>query len=429
MSKIDSSKKHVSSSISFGTALLTNLNMMIGVGIFVNTATLVRDAGALSPLSYLIVGLIMLPLILAINKLMIRHKGGNFYTFGAENINSAWGFISCWSYFIGKLASCSLMVHFFSSLIQQLIPKLSIYPTLILDIIVLSLLTALNCLNTKIGSRIQFLIFLIKISPIILIIFGGIWLADFTEWDYSATKINNLVPTIPLIVYAFTGFEATCSLAACLKNPEKNGPRAILAAFGIVMAITICYQFWSFVIANQSLASASNFADAFSIIGKKIDPIFSDKLNCSYLLQFAAAISAFGAAYGVFYSNNRNLYTLAQHGHIFFSRYFMHLNKNCIPWLAVVAQSIICALYLLISKDNNVPLQQISSIGCTTAYLISCLGLIMHGLRRNFIGILGLLSSGILLIFSIYSALSNSSLAFIVFYALVLFGILMYRKA
>lgn len=429
MSKIDSSKKQISSSISFGTALLTNLNMMIGVGIFVNTATLVRDAGALSPLSYLIVGLIMLPLILAINKLMSRHKGGNFYTFGAENINSAWGFISCWSYFIGKLASGSLMIHFFSSLIQQLIPKLSIYPTLILDLIVITLLTALNCLNTKIGSRIHFLIFLIKLSPIILIIFGGIWLADFTEWDYGATKINNLVTTIPLIVYAFTGFEATCSLAACLKNPEKNGPKAILAAFGIVMGITILYQFWSFVIANQNLASANNFSDAFSIIGKKLNPIFFNKLNCGYFLQFAAAISALGAAYSVFYSNNRNLYTLAQHGHVFYSRYFMHLNKNSIPWLAVVTQSIICALYLLISKGNNVPLQQISSIGSTAAYLISCLGLIMHGLRRNFIGLIGLLSSSILLLFSIYSALSNGSLAFIVFCALVLFGILMYRKA
>ena len=429
MSKSDFSKKNNSTSISFGTALLTNLNMMIGVGIFVNTATLVKDAGALSPLSYLIVGLIMLPLILAINKLMYRHKGGNFYTFGAENIGTIWGFISCWSYFIGKLASCSLMIHFFSSLIQQLIPRLSFYPTLALDLVVISMLTAFNCLNTKIGSRIQLLIFIVKISPIFLIIFGGIWLADFTQWDYSATQINNLVPTIPLIVYAFTGFEATCSLAACLKNPEKNGPKAILTAFGIVVAITIIYQFWSFVIANKNLAAANNFADAFSIIGQKLNPIFNYKLNCGYLLQFAAAISALGAAYGVFYSNNRNLYTLAQYGHVFYSRYFMHLNKNHIPWLAVVAQAIICVLYLIIGKGNNVPLQQISSIGCTLAYLISCLGLTMHGLRRNFIGVLGLISSAILLFFSLYSAFTNASLAFIVFCALVLFGILMYRKA
>ena len=49
------SSRHIPT-ISFGAALLTNLNIMIGVGIFVNTAPLIKEAGALSPLSYLIVG-------------------------------------------------------------------------------------------------------------------------------------------------------------------------------------------------------------------------------------------------------------------------------------------------------------------------------------------------------------------------------------
>ena len=63
------SSRHIPT-ISFGAALLTNLNIMIGVGIFVNTAPLIKEAGVFSPLSYLIVGFLMLPLILAINKLM-----------------------------------------------------------------------------------------------------------------------------------------------------------------------------------------------------------------------------------------------------------------------------------------------------------------------------------------------------------------------
>lgn len=423
--------KHVikkSSTISLQAALLTNLNVMIGVGIFVNTAPLIKQAGPLSPLSYLIVGCIMLPLILAINKLMIRHKGGNFYTFGAENLSPIWGFISSWSYFIGKLASCSLMIHFFSSLIQNIFPQLNIIPTLGLDFLAILILTFLNCLNTTIGTRIQLIIFLLKISPIIFIILAGIWLADLSNWSYQAGPINNLLPTIPLVVYAFTGFEATCSLASCLKNPEKNGPKAILGAFGIVVLVTIFYQFWSFMIAGNSLAHAQSFSDAFAILARNISSNSATQTKLAYFLQTAASVSAFGAAYGVFYSNNRNVYSLAQQGHLIFSRYFMHLNSHQIPWLAVWVQAFFCTLYLLVTRGNNLPLQQLGAIGCTLAYLISCLGLIKHGFKRNFIGILGLLSSLFLLGLSLLSAFKSTSFAIPLYFGLLFFGVIMFCK-
>ena len=423
------SSRHIPT-ISFGAALLTNLNIMIGVGIFVNTAPLIKEAGALSPLSYLIVGFLMLPLILAINKLMTKHKGGNFYTFGAENLSPTWGFLSVWSYFVGKLASCSLMIHFFSSLMQKLIPSLNIFSTIWLDLLVILFLTLLNCLNTRIGTLIQLLIFIVKISPIIFIILGGFYIFDFTSFQdtSSSNAINNLLPTISFVVYAFTGFEATCSLSSCIKNPEKNCPRAILTAFFIVVMLTILYQFCSFVIAGNSLSKAASFTDAFAILAKGFSANFIIQNKIGYFLQITAAISALGAAYGVFYSNNRNLYSLAQEGHIFFSRYFMHLNQNHIPWLSVLVQAFGCILYLLFTRGNNIPLQQMSAVGCTLAYFISCIGLVKHGIRRNFIGLLGLISAGLLLLFSLSSAIQTSTFALALYCALLLSGLLMFHK-
>lgn len=418
-----------SKKISLFTAVLTNLNVMIGTGIFINTSPLITYAGYLSPLSYLVVGLIMLPLILTINKLMIKHPGGNFYTFGKEGISTNWGFVSSWSYFIGKLASCSLMIHFFSLLIQNLFPILDSYRTVYLDIFVIILLTFLNCLNTKVGSVIQLLLFIIKLSPILFIITAGIWVKDFS-YCANFSKFNyNLLPTIPLVIYAFTGFEASCSLSSCIKNPEKNGPKAIIISFSLVVMLTILYQLWSYLAGGENLANLKDLTDFFGILATKYSSNITLQKNMSFFMQLAAAISALGAAYGVFYSNNRNLYNLAQEGHIYFSRYFMHYNSHHIPWLAVLAQAFVCIIYILSTSGNNIILQQIGAIGCTISYLISCRSLLKHGIKRNFIALIGYLCSLLLLFLSLLSVWKTNFIGISIFGVIVLLGLIMKKTA
>src|SRR6476620_3392969 len=97
--------------LSLTTAILININIMLGAGIFINTSTLAGRAGMLSGSMYLLVGLLMLPLILSIAQLLRLHPAGGFYAFAKNEVNPFVGFLSGWSYFTSKLASCMLMIH------------------------------------------------------------------------------------------------------------------------------------------------------------------------------------------------------------------------------------------------------------------------------------------------------------------------------
>src|SRR3990172_8891289 len=104
--------------LSLRSAILVSLNIMVGFGIFVNTVLLSKLSGFLGFASYALVAVLVAPLILAIAQLIRLHPAGGFYTYGAQNIGLWAGFLSAWVYFIGKLASASLIIHVVMSLFQ-----------------------------------------------------------------------------------------------------------------------------------------------------------------------------------------------------------------------------------------------------------------------------------------------------------------------
>src|SRR5438132_371967 len=110
--------------LSLPTAILININIMLGSGIFINTTNLAQRAGALGALGYFLVSLLMLPLVLSIAKLLHKYPEGGFYSFARYEINIFTGFLSAWTYFVSKLASATLVIHISVLLMQKLFPLL-----------------------------------------------------------------------------------------------------------------------------------------------------------------------------------------------------------------------------------------------------------------------------------------------------------------
>ncbi len=141
--------------LSLKEAILININIMLGSGIFINTVLLAKNSALLSGCMYLLNGALVLPLILSMAALMRIHPRGGFYTFGAQEIGSFAGFFSAWSYFIGKLASAALMIHTAFLLIQTIIPALQQINILFLDVGALLCFTALNLLHMNVSMSVQ----------------------------------------------------------------------------------------------------------------------------------------------------------------------------------------------------------------------------------------------------------------------------------
>ena len=160
--------------ISLSDAVMININVMLGSGIFINTVILSQHVGALGFAMYLTAGLFMLPLILCIAELSSDYKESNFYTFG-NIISPYWGFISTWSYFVGKLGSAALSVHVFNTFLQHICPYISGCNTFHLDIFVIIFFVLLNMLNVKTGSKIQAGFVFMKGLPLLFAIFAGLF--------------------------------------------------------------------------------------------------------------------------------------------------------------------------------------------------------------------------------------------------------------
>ncbi len=419
--------------LSLGTAILVNVNIMMGAGLFLNTVVLSQRAGMLGCFSYILIGLLLLPLIASITTLISMHPDGGFYTFGAKEINPFAGFFSSWSYFVGKLASATLMIHTSVLLVQQILPVLQNISPFALDFLIIGAFVLLNMLNTQTGASIQRWFMGLKLIPIFFTIFAGLFLisgSNFTSINYIWEGIPS---TIALVLFATTGFEATCSLSSQIKNAAKNGPRAIFISYGIVILTATLFQFMLYASVGSQLATQATYLGTFPTLLAKLFPTFpllAKKIEI--LLYLAIASSALGGAYGIMYSNTWNLYTLAQNKHLIKSSYFEKLNKYFIPFACVIAEGFVCVLYLLIARADQLSLQQIGALGCVIAYTVSVLSLLTAKIKnketpvRWWIPILGILNCALLIGFCIYNFTLSGITPLYSFFALLLFGVAIY---
>lgn len=422
--------------LSLLTTTIISINIMLGTGIFINTVNIAQFAGALGFLTYALVAMLLVPLILAIGTLLYWYPRGGFYTYSAKTLSPWLGFLSAWAYFIGKLASAGLLIHVFSTFIMTLFPILNSIPVIGLDLLILGLFTWLNTFNVTTNTSIMYTFLFLKITPILTALVSCLYL--YNNWALPpATFLWSGIPLgIPLVLYAFTGFEACCSLSSSIENPQVNGPRAVFASFGIVVAITIAYQLLFFATLNTTLMAQTNFWGAFPALFTMVwpnNPWLTH--HAANLAHIAFAVSALGGSYGILLSNHWNLFTLAENKHVFFSSWFTWKNKHAMPVFGILAESLLCAVYLLFTQGNAIFLQQISVLGCTIAYTLSILGLIAKHYRnthfsnfsaRTWVEYCALGSCLILLLACIRGLLANGANALILFVGILIAGLGMY---
>lgn len=415
--------------LSLSTAILININIMLGAGIFINTSTLAGRTGLLGGLMYLLVGLLMLPLILSVAQLLRLHPAGGFYAFAQKEVNPFVGFLSGWSYFTSKLASCMLMIHVSVTLLQSIFPALQLLHPFILDFCLVSLFSALNLLNIKAGSRIQKIFISFKVFPIFFAILTGFFLLQGDHFAASHIRWEGLQTSLPLVIYAVIGFEAACSMSSKIKDAKKNAPLAVLISFAIVILIASLYQTLFYGALGQKLAACASHVEIFpAFIGK----LWGQLPQFEALLHLAIASSTLGAAYGIMFSNSWNMHILAQNGHLLFSKFFERFNQNLIPFACVLVEGLLCLAYLAVSQGSLIPLQQIGALGCVIAYTISVVAL-LYAKKNNpettisrWIPLLGLASCGILLTACIRSFFLNGMSSLLIYAALIMVGIGMF---
>lgn len=418
--------------LSLPAAILININIMLGAGLFLNTTKLAHYAGWLGFFAYALVGALMLPLILTIAELLRRHPTTGFYGFAASELSPFVGFISTWSYFTSKLGSCTIMIHASVLFLQHIIPALATTSPFIFDIGIIIFFLMCNMLNMRTGAAIQKLFICFKLLPVLFVIICGVFFFNIDSFVATTHSIQEFYTTIPLVLYAIMGFEAACSLSNRIENPEKNAPRAVLISFAIVITLSVLYQFFFYAILGSQL-EAAEYKSVFGLFVNAIipqSPFIRAKLLG--LMQMGIAISALGGAYGIYFTNSLNLLTLAQKKHIFMSSLFAKLNAQAIPYMCILTEGFLTFLYLALTRGEAMPLQQLSAFGCTITYTLSSLALVV-ALWRNpaskalsIISWLAVCNCLILLASCVNNFMINGIQILYVFMVILIFGTVMY---
>lgn len=415
--------------LSLVSAIIININIMLGSGIFINTVILPQHTGALGAVAYGIGGLLFLPLILAFSQLLKDFPGGTFYDFGAA-IHPVIGFTNSWTYFVGKLATAAIGIHVFVTLMQAINPAIAGYEPLVLDTLIVCLFVALNLFNLKTGRNINYIFIILKMIPILFVLFTALFLFNPCNFTVESFKWAGLPASMTFVIFAFAGFEASCSLSKQIINPEKNGPRAILISYLITLIILMSYQIGFFGMIGAAFCSLSGYREAFPVLIQQCIPGHEGiQWFLRVITLSGIAASSLGSSYGVIYSNFWNLHALAQQNYLIGSPLFLRKNSYGTPMACVIAAGIIILCYQWFSWGNIVPLQQISATGNLTAYTISVASFLVLCLRNKKHQILALLASLSCLILYSSIIVTGHTLGFeplLMFFGIIGMGLVMF---
>ena len=223
-----------------GIALVA-INGMIGAGIFALPASIVAQAGNLSPWLFLGIGTLFLTVVLSFAELSsyFRESGGPVL-FAKTAFGPLAGFSSGWLLYISRFTAFAANTTAMALYLGALWPWVATDVGRISFISVICVgLTVANYVGVKDGMRTLAVFTFLKLTPIVILVLLG--LKEVT----GDTLLPSNMPTIDdfggltlLIIYAFLGFEASTIVSGEAKTPRRTVPGTMVLT---VVVTTILY--------------------------------------------------------------------------------------------------------------------------------------------------------------------------------------------
>lgn len=223
--------------------LAVGLGTMIGAGIFVLSGIAAERAGPAAIISYILTGLICLPIAMIVSELATgMPKAGGSYTFITQALGPLAGAVVGPGNWLGLSFATGFYLIAFGEYLSFFIPVISPW----MGAAVAGLFfTFLNYRGAKISGGIQNLVVILLLVILVAFIGVGLFNVDptlqqpFMPYGWGAT-----IGIIGLIIVSYTGFEKISTLSEEIKNPGRNLPLAII---GSVIFATLIYALILFV--------------------------------------------------------------------------------------------------------------------------------------------------------------------------------------
>lgn len=241
------------------------VNTIIGAGIFGLPAKAAALIGNYSLLALIACAGIFALIVLCFSEVASRFEAtGGMYLYAREAFGAVVGFEVGWLYWIVRVttaaANCNLLVSYLSFFY----PSANQGKLRVLFITTIFLLIALvNFLGIRQSARLTNIFTLGKIAPLLIFISAGLFFIQPASFTFPQTvQHESFASAILILVYAFSGFEATTILAGEAREPRRNLPFALLVSLAIVAALYVLIMVVCIGVLPELAKSERPLADA-----------------------------------------------------------------------------------------------------------------------------------------------------------------------
>lgn len=285
------------------------INLIVGAGIFVIPAIVSEGLGAASIIAYLFCGFLVMLIMLCFAEVGSKlTQSGGAYSYIEVAFGKYIGFLTVNFFILGAtIMADAAVANALAGTLAYFIPAFK--NELIKDLFFVSLFTALAVINVrgvKHGITLVKATTIIKLSPLLLLIFIGIPNISTGNliWN-SLPSLNDLGKVSLILFFAFQGAETALTTSGEIKSPQKTIPRGILISISFVIVLYVLIQMVAQGILGTSL---SGFKDApLAEVSKHlIGPLGAT------LMLAGAAISMFGFISGDVLNMPRVIFSAAR---------------------------------------------------------------------------------------------------------------------
>jgi amino acid transporter len=222
------------------------INGIIGAGIFGLPSKVFAQTGAYSLIAFIVCALVVVLIIVCFAEVGSRFSStGGPYLYAREAFGPAVGFEVGWLMWLARLtafaANCNLLIDYLAYFWPAAAEG---YWREAIIVIVVGLLSLINIIGVRDAAMVGNFFTVGKLIPMVLFVAVGLFFINTQNYSFdTAPGYSAFSMSVLALVYAFTGFEMAVIPAGEIRDPQRNLPRAILIAIGIVALLYILIQF------------------------------------------------------------------------------------------------------------------------------------------------------------------------------------------
>ena len=336
-------------SLSLWDAISIIVGIVVGVSVFKVPFLVFQNVA--SPLAglgvWLAAGALMLIGALCYAELATRFRRGGEYVFLSRAFGRRAGFLYGWAQLTGVFSgSIGLMAYVFADYAQQTF-ALEKSNGVMLAIAAVAALTALHVLGVRASKSVQNVLTVAKVAGLLAILVVGL-LAPCEESLTTSRPLAdaNLGLAFILVLYAYGGWNDAAFVAAEVKQPDRNIPRALVGGMLAIMVLYVLLNLAYFRGLGLDGVRGS-FTPASDLMARSSLLSTGQRAWAQKLIGAVVMASALGAVHGLLFTGSRLYAALGADHPLFASLGRWHPTLKSPVW-ALLAQALLTSVLIAV---------------------------------------------------------------------------------